>query len=103
MSNGAHGCTVSAASDSKRDRAHCFIRVASMDGVSDVEGCGTVAPAAVAESSWLIIPAAGVGGARSAGERYFVGLTPRYTLGGEQKALAVTSDGIVTVLPQGWA
>ena len=75
-----------------------FIRLDSMDGISDVSGSGTVAPYRRRRIRWLIIPAPARGN-QPQGKRYQVGATPHYTLGGEQKEVEVAPDWI-TVTPQ---
>jgi len=93
------GNPVLATSDPNDTSALFFIRLDSMDGISDVSGAGTVAPASAAEIHWLIIPAAGAAGNQPQGKRYQVGATLRYGLGGEQKDVEVAPDTI-TVTPQ---
>jgi len=93
------GNPVSATSDPNDTSALFFIRLDSMDGISDVSGGGTVAPASAAEIHWLIIPAAGAAGNQPQGKRYQVGATLHYTMGGEPKDVDVVPDWI-TVTPQ---
>ncbi len=93
------GNSVRATSDSTDTSALFFIRVDSMDGISDVSGSGTIAPESSADIHWLIIPSAGAGGSLPSGTLYHVGATLSYTLGGEQHTTAVTPDYIY-VKPQ---
>ena len=53
----ANGNTVLATSDPNNTSALFFIRVNTMDGISDVSGAGTVQPSSSADIHWLIIPA----------------------------------------------
>lgn len=76
-----------------------FIRVDSLEGISDVDGTGSVPAASAAEIHWLIIPASGAAGGEPHGRRYQVGATIRYVLGGEEKEIEVEPDWI-TVTPQ---
>jgi len=93
------GNSVRATSDSTDISALFFIRVDSMDGISDVSGSGTVSPDSSADIHWLIIPSAGAGGSLPSGTLYHVGATLSYTLGGEQHTTEVTPDYIY-VKPQ---
>jgi hypothetical protein len=95
------GTPVRATSDPNDTTALFFIRVNSMSGINNVGGTGTVAPATTADVHWLIIPAPGAGGTTPLGKLYLVGASLRYTLGGEQKTVAVTPDSIyVRPLPK---
>ncbi|MGD8913057.1 MAG: Ig-like domain-containing protein [Candidatus Thiodiazotropha sp.] len=95
------GRNVLASSDPDNSTAKFFIRVDSMDNISDVSGQGTVAPSSVAEIHWLIIPAPGAAEDVPSGKLYYVGATLNYSLGGEQESVTVTPDFItVKPLPQ---
>lgn len=96
----ADGNGVLATSDPDDTSARFFIRVDSMDGISDVSGSGRVLPGTTGEIHWLIIPT--VNAALSpAGTLYFVGATLTYTIGGQQESVEVTPDFItVKPLPQ---
>ena len=50
---------VIASSDQGSEDALFFIRLSSMENISDVSGSGTVQPATTADIHWLIIPAPG--------------------------------------------
>jgi hypothetical protein len=90
---------VLATSDPNGTNALFFIRVDSLDGISDVAGTGSVAPSSAAEIHWLIIPAAGAAGNLPQGKRYQVGATIRYLLGGEQKEVEVVQPEAPGVAP----
>lgn len=92
------GNPVLATSDPDNTDAKFFIRIDSMDGISDVSGAGTVHPASTAEVHWLIIPAPGSSSGVPGGTLYFVGATLSYTLGGEPEEIKVTPD-IIYVKP----
>ena len=93
------GNSVRATSDSTDTSALFFIRVDSMEGISDISGSGTVSPASSADIHWLIIPAPDSGGTVPSGKMYYVGATLKYTLGGEEHTTEVTPDYIY-VKPQ---
>ncbi len=81
-------------SDPNNLEAKFFIRVDSLNNISDVAGSGVVAPSTSAEIHWLIIPAPGTGGEHPDGVMYFVGATLTYTLSGEEQVTEVTPDYI---------
>jgi YD repeat-containing protein len=88
------GQSVQASSDPDNTTAKFFIRIDSMDNISDVNGQGSVAPSSAAEIHWLIIPAAGAAEDMPSGKLYYVGATLSYTLGGERESVTVTPDFI---------
>ena len=92
------GNTVLASSDPNSTNASFFIRIDSIDGISDVNGTGSVAPATEAEIHWLIIPAPGAAGNLPDGKVFFVGATLNYTVGGVAEEVVVTPD-FITVKP----
>lgn len=92
------GNSVLATSDPDNTQAKFFIRIDSMDNISDVTGYGSVAPSTTAEIHWLIIPAPGAAENIPTGKLYFVGATLSYTLGGEAESVSVTPD-FITVKP----
>ncbi|MDY6974026.1 MAG: calcium-binding protein, partial [Thermodesulfobacteriota bacterium] len=71
-----------------------FIRVDSMENISDVDGAGTVAPSSSADIHWLIIPAPGASNGLEHGALYYVGATLTYTIGGEEQVTEVSPDYI---------
>ena len=89
---------VTATSDPNDLTAQFFIKVDTLNNISDVSGTGSVGAAATADIHWLIIPAPGAGGNLPSGALYFVGATLSYTLGGTPKTMDVTPDHI-TVRP----
>ncbi|HID99872.1 MAG TPA: DUF11 domain-containing protein [Thiotrichaceae bacterium] len=93
------GNSIRATSDPNETKASFFIQIDSMEGISDVKGNGTIAPASSADIHWLIIPAPGSGGTLPSGTLYYVGATLKYTLGGETHTTEVTPDYIF-VKPQ---
>ncbi len=96
-----NGNAVLASSDPNNTDALFFIRVDQMDGIADISGAGTVAPASSADVHWIIIPAPGAGGSKPSGTLYFVGASLSYTLGGEPQSMTVTPDSIyVKPLPR---
>ena len=62
------GNSVKATSDPNDTSASFFIRIDTLDGITDVNGNGRVAPASTAEIHWLIIPAPGSGGSIPSGK-----------------------------------
>ena len=92
------GNAVLATSDTSDTNAKFFIRIDSLDGISDVSGNGSVAPGTAAEIHWLIIPAPGSAEGSPTGTLYFVGAKLDYTLGGAPESVTVTPD-FITVKP----
>ena len=77
------GNTVRATFDPDDTTALFFIRVNSMENISNVDGQGTVQPSSSADIHWLIIPAPGASNGVPQGTLYYVGATLTYTIGGE--------------------
>ncbi len=94
----ADGNPVTVTSDPNGSGAF-FFREDSLDGISAVDGTGTIAASSVAEARWLIIPTAGAAGDSPDGELYFVGAELSYTYGGRSQRIEVAPDTIV-VRPQ---
>lgn len=92
------GTPVTVTEDPNAAGAKFFIRVSSLDKISDVTGTGSVAPTTSAIINWLIIPAPGSAGASSLGKKYLIGATLRYRFGGDEQTLEVSPD-VVTVKP----
>ncbi len=90
----ADGNAVLASSDPNDTSALFFIRIASINGVDDISGAGTIEPQAEAEIHWLIIPAPGSGGNISTGKQYLVGATLTYDKGGVEEVIQVAPDDI---------
>ena len=78
--------------------AKFFIRIDTMDGISDVSGTGSVAPGTSGEIHWLIIPVPGAAEGLPGGKLYYVGAHLTYTIGGVEEAVDVTPD-FITVKP----
>lgn len=93
------GNAVVASSDPHNVDASFFLRLDDLDGISAVDGTGTVAPETTASIRWLIIPAASAGGTTPLGEIYQVGARVQYRLSDEEKVVEVTPETI-TVKPQ---
>jgi len=92
---------VLASSDPDNTSALFFIRLSSMENISDVSGSGTVAASSTADIHWLIIPAPGAANGVPQGKLYYVGATLTYTVGGEEHVTEVTPDYIyVKPLPK---
>ena len=89
------GNTVSATSDANNTNALFFIRIDSMENITNVDGSGTVAPSTSADIHWLIIPAPGAGSNTAQGIRYAVGAHLSYKIGGEEQEMDVTPDTIL--------
>ncbi len=89
------GRPVAATSDPADSGARFFIRLDTLDGITDVAGAGSVAPSASADIHWLIVPAPGAANGRAAGARYFVGARLSYRIGGEAQVTEVAPDQIV--------
>jgi hypothetical protein len=92
---------VPASSDPNNASALFFIRLSSMENISDVNGSGTVAASSTADIHWLIIPTIGASKGAPQGTLYYVGATLTYTIGGEEHVTEVTPDYIyVKPLPK---
>jgi hypothetical protein len=88
------GNVVHASFDPNDTSALFFIKVDSVDKISDINGSGQVAPSTSADIHWLIIPASGASKGISQGTLYYVGATLKYTIGGEAHTTEVTPDYI---------
>lgn len=86
---------VLASSDPDNTDALFFIHVNSMDGITDIDGTGVVAPNSAADIHWTIIPSIQAGGTAPSGTLYFVGASLSYLMGGEEKSMTVTPDSIL--------
>ena len=75
------------------------MRLESLTGIGAVDGTGQIAPKSAGDIHWLIIPAAGTGGAGGQGQLYYIGATLEYRLNGENATVEVTPD-YVMVRPQ---
>jgi hypothetical protein len=93
-----NGAPVAISEDPNNVGARFFLRVASMQAISDVNGAGTVAAQTSAIINWLLIPAPGSAGANPLGKKYLVGATLRYRFAGEDQTLEV-SPAVITVKP----
>ncbi len=91
----ANGATVPASYDPHDTSALFFIRLDSMDNITDVTGNGTIDPVTAADIHWLIIPAQGASNGVPLGTLYYVGATLTYTIGGEEHVTEVTPDYIL--------
>jgi hypothetical protein len=92
---------VIASSDPNHPSALFFIRLSSMDNITNVSGLGTVAAASTADIHWLIIPAPSASKGLPQGTLYYVGATLTYAVGGEEHVTEVTPDYIyVKPLPR---
>lgn len=90
----ADGNPVLASTDPQNLDAKFFIKVDSMNGISDVDGGGTVNPSSSADIYWLIIPAQDASNGIESGTLYYVGATLTYTIGGEENITEVSPDYI---------
>jgi len=88
------GEAVRASSNPDDPDALFFIRISSMEGIDDVTGSGTIAPVAIGDIHWLIIPAPASVEDSPVGAVYFVGARLSYLLGGEEHVTQVTPDFI---------
>lgn len=88
------GNPVEASSDPNSTTASFFITLDSIDGVSSVDGNGTIAPESAGEIHWLIIPAPGAAGPSADGTLYFVGAKVTYSIGGDVREVEVVPDSI---------
>lgn len=91
----ANGNAVTATSDPNSTNAMFFIRIDSMDNISDVSGAGSVAPSSSADIHWLIIPAYGAGGNGASGVRYQVGAQLTYRIGTQTNIMDLVPDSIL--------
>lgn len=92
------GVSVLATSDPNNTDASFFIRIDSLDNITDVGGNGSVAPKTTAEIHWLIIPSSGAAENAPNGKLFFIGANLGYTISGEPESVEVTPD-FVTVKP----
>ena len=79
-----------------------FVQPPTVQGISDVDGSGIIAPAQTATISWFIIPKISAGGESASGLQYQIGAQLAGSLYGEELApeiLAVIPDTI-TVKPE---
>lgn len=94
----ANNQTVIATTDPAASGARFFYRTDGVEGITSLQG-GTIAPKAVANVRWLIIPAAGTGGRDPQGAVYYIGAKVTYTLDGKTDTVEVAPESIV-VRPQ---
>ncbi len=88
------GAPVLASSDPNNTQALFFIRLDTMDSITNISGSGIVSPSTSADIHWLIIPAPGASKGVPTGTLYYVGANLHYTLGGEEHTTNVTPDYI---------
>lgn len=88
------GQPVIATTDPNASDALFFIRIDSMDHISDISGNGTVRPSTTADIHWLIIPAPGASNGNPRGSLYYVGATISYMVGGQEEDIEVAPDYI---------
>ncbi len=93
------GNPVLATSDPNNTSAAFFIRIDDLNGVSAVDGTGSIPAATTAEAKWLIVPGPNAAGEQADGILYFVGADLSYTYGGIPQSISVAPDNIV-VKPQ---
>jgi len=93
-----NGTPVLITTDPADTSARFFVRLSSIQGISDVSGNGSVAPKTTAIANWLLIPAPGAAGTLPTGKKYLVGATLQYKFGGEVHTLDVSPD-VITVKP----
>ncbi|GAB2727088.1 choice-of-anchor U domain-containing protein [Comamonas sediminis] len=94
----ANNNLVVATSDPNAQGATFFYRTDQVTGITGLQN-GVIAPKAVANINWLIIPAAGSGGSNPQGAVYYVGAKVSYTLDGKADSVDVAPESIV-VRPQ---
>lgn len=70
------GNPVVASSDPDSADALFYIRISSIEGVSDVTGSGSISPSSSADIHWLIIPASASVENAPIGKLYYVGGSP---------------------------
>lgn len=92
------GTPVLTTDDPNNLSAKFFVRIASKQNISDVDGTGSVNPATTSIIDWLIIPAPGAAGTSPLGKKYLVGATLKYRYAGEDQTLEVSPD-VITVKP----
>ena len=88
------GNPIFASSDPGNMDALFYIRVDSMDNITDIDGNGSVGPSTAGDIHWLIIPAPGSSNGLEQGTLYYVGAKLTYTIGGEEHAMEVSPDYI---------
>jgi hypothetical protein len=88
------GNPILVSSDSGNTDALFYIRVDSMDLITDINGNGSVEPSTSADIHWLIIPAPGSSNGLERGTLYYVGAKLTYTIGGEEQVMEVSPDYI---------
>ncbi|MFK5986917.1 MAG: hypothetical protein QM479_16030 [Pseudomonadota bacterium] len=95
------GDVVIASSDPDSTTAKFYIRIDTMQDITDIAGNGEVLAGTTAEIHWLIIPAPGSGDEIPSGKLYNVGATLNYNLGSDEHSLEVIPDTIfVKPLPK---
>ncbi|OPY73989.1 MAG: hypothetical protein A4E62_00136 [Syntrophorhabdus sp. PtaU1.Bin002] len=95
------GNSVVASSDPNNASALFFIRLDSLNNITNITGTGTVAPSTTADIHWLIIPAPGASNGLLSGALYYVGATIRYSIGGQENVTTVSPDYVyVKPMPQ---
>lgn len=90
---------VTATADPNAAGAVFFQRIDRKEGLSALDGSGSIAGGSVADVHWLIIPAQGAGGDTAHGRMYFIGANLSYTLNGKSTKVEVAPDYVV-VRPQ---
>ncbi len=76
-----------------------FLKVNSLQGVSDVDGGGVVQPNSTADIHWLIIPSTGAGGTTPNGQKYAIRAVIEGLAGPDPQNLT-TYDAFIYVKPQ---
>lgn len=86
--------SVLATSDPNDTNAKFFIRVSTLQGITDISGNGSLAGGQVANATWLIIPAPGASEGLPSGKLHFVSATFSYLLDGVPGSIEVAPDSI---------
>jgi hypothetical protein len=92
------GTPVIATTDPNATDAAFFLRVSTLQGISAVDGTGTVAGGVTGEAHWLLIPAPGSAGLLPTGRKYLVGARLTYHFQNEDHVVEVAPD-VITVKP----
>ena len=88
------GNPVTASFDPDNQDAVFFIRIDSMENITDIQGNGSVQPSTSADIHWLIIPSPGASKGNPQGTLYYVGATLSYTVGAQEENIHVAPDYI---------
>jgi len=76
-----------------------FFNLTDLEGMSDLNGNGSIPAQSSAQADWLIIPKSDAGGTNSDGKQYYLTGNITYKIGGVEYTYTTQSESII-VLPQ---